>query len=89
MSLIASLLFSVSVPTPAQDFRWPQPLSEQRILFAGAHPDDEWGVAPLLAQACIDGGAQCHFVVASEARSYGCVPSIGLRDPERLEILAA
>ena len=83
MSIIAGLIFSVSTAAPADEFRWPQPLSMQRILFAGAHPDDEWGVAPLLAQACIDGGAKCHFVVASEARSYGCLPSIGLRDPER------
>ena len=81
MSLVVSLIFSVSAAAPAEEFRWPQPLSEQRILFAGAHPDDEWGVAPLLAQACIDEGAKCHFVVASKARSYGCLPSIGLRDP--------
>lgn len=83
MSLIASLIFNVSAAVPPEDFRWPQPLSKQRILFAGAHPDDEWGVAPLLAQACIDGGAKCHFVVASEARSYGCLVTIGLRDPEQ------
>lgn len=82
MSLVASLVLSLSATPPAQDFRWPQPLSQQRILFAGAHPDDEWGVAPLLAQACIDGRAKCHFVIASEARSYGCLPTIGLRDPE-------
>lgn len=83
MSLIAALLLgSVTEPSPLYKFQWPQPLSQQRILFAGAHPDDEWGVAPLLAQACIDAGAKCHFVIASEAHSYGCVPSIGLRDPQ-------
>lgn len=82
MSLITGLvLAAVSSAAPSDEFTWPGPVSEQRILFAGAHPDDEWGVAPLLAEACVDGGAQCHFVVASEARSYGCVPSIGLRDP--------
>ncbi|MXO75015.1 hypothetical protein GRI40_07250 [Altererythrobacter aerius] len=82
MSLIAALLLTAASAAPANEFAWPGPVSDQRILFAGAHPDDEWGVAPLLAEACVDGGAKCHFVVASEARSYGCVPSIGLRDPE-------
>lgn len=81
MLLFAGLIAAIApVPSNAA-FDWPGPLSEQRIVFAGAHPDDEWGVAPLLAEACIDGGAKCHFVVASEARSYGCFPSIGLRDP--------
>ena len=65
-----------------EPFGWPGPLAEQRIMFAGAHPDDEWGVAPLLAEACIDGGAACHFVVASEARSFGCLLTLELRDAE-------
>lgn len=82
MSLIAALLLSAAPAAPSDDFIWSGRVSEQRILFAGAHPDDEWGLAPLLAEACVDGGAKCHFAVASEARSYGCVPSIGLRDPE-------
>ena len=81
MLLDALLAAAISAAaTPA--FEWPGPLAKQRIVFAGAHPDDEWGVAPLLAEACVDGGAKCHFVVASEAHSYGCVPTIGLRDPE-------
>lgn len=82
MSLITALLFTMASAASSDEFAWPGLISEQRILFAGAHPDDEWGVAPLLAEACVDGEAKCHFVVASEARSYGCVPTIGLRDPE-------
>jgi LmbE family N-acetylglucosaminyl deacetylase len=83
MSLFAALLLTTTSAALSEEFFWPGRLSEQRILFAGAHPDDEWGVAPLLADACIDGGAKCHFVVASEAHSYGCVPTIGLRDPKK------
>lgn len=83
MLLIASFLASAAAPeSDRQAFEWPGPIAEQRILFAGAHPDDEWGVAPLLAQACIDGGAKCHFIVASEAHSYGCFLTINLKDPD-------
>ncbi len=62
-------------------FYWPGSMAGRTVLFVGAHPDDEWGVAPLLADACLDQGAKCHFVVASEGKSYGCLPTIGLRDP--------
>ena len=62
-------------------FAWSEPMNGRSVLFVGAHPDDEWGVAPLLADACVDHGASCHFVVASEAKSFGCLPTMGLRDP--------
>lgn len=65
-----------------QPFQWPFDVKGKTILFAGAHPDDEWGLAPLLAEACLDRGARCHFAVASEGHSYGCVITIGLKDAE-------
>lgn len=37
-------------------------------------------MAPILADACVDRGARCHFVVASEAKSGGCLFTIGMRD---------
>jgi LmbE family N-acetylglucosaminyl deacetylase len=61
-------------------FTLPDDLEGRTILFVGAHPDDEWGLAPILAEACIDRGARCHFVVASEANSGGCLMTIGLKD---------
>lgn len=64
--------------TPA--FSWPQNLNGTTILFVGAHPDDELGVAPLLADACLHRGAQCHFVVAADANSPGCLLTVGLHD---------
>ena len=55
----------------------------ERILFFGAHPDDEWGLAPILAEACIEKGATCHFVVASDAKSWGCFLVGGERDLDK------
>lgn len=74
-----------SVSVSAQDngnpeFHLPADMSGQTVLYVGAHPDDEWGVAPILAEACLDRGARCHFLVASEANSGGCLFTIGLKD---------
>lgn len=66
--------------TGKSDFVLPADMSGQTVLYVGAHPDDEWGVAPILADACIDRGARCHFLVVSEANSGGCLFTIGLKD---------
>lgn len=65
---------------PGAQFDFSEHLRGKVLLFVGAHPDDEWGVAPLFAEACLFNGAKCHFVVASEAKSWGCWPTIGLKD---------
>lgn len=80
--LIAAMAASASQPADKPAFNWPFDVKGKTILFAGAHPDDEWGLSPLLADACLDRGAKCHFVVASEAHSYGCVVTIRLKDAE-------
>ena len=54
----------------------------QRILWIGAHPDDETTVAPLLGAACLDRAAACTFLIATrgEAGSCGlpaCEPELG------------
>lgn len=81
LTATAALLSAFS-PAAAQDlaFALPDNLEGRTVLFVGAHPDDEWGVAPILAEACIDRGAQCHFVVLSEANSGGCLFTIQLKD---------
>ena len=79
----AALVTSATTQAQTRQFAWPSDLAGKSILYVGAHPDDEWGVSPLLAEACIDGGAKCHFVVASEAHSYGCLLTIKLADPEK------
>ena len=82
-----TIFAALVAPAPAQaqtrQFAWPSNLAGKSILYVGAHPDDEWGVSPLLAEACIDRDAKCHFVVASEANSYGCLLTIKLADPEK------
>lgn len=87
---VASLVLSVlsagcvttqPTATPVDKFNFTEHLRGKTLLFVGAHPDDEWGVAPMFAEACLFNGAKCHFVVASEAKSLGCYPTIGLKDP--------
>lgn len=58
-------------------------LAGRRVLWIGAHPDDESTAAPLLAAACLDRGAQCGALVATRgeggecAIAGGCVPDLG------------
>ena len=81
-SCVASFLTDQSQPPigATTEFSWPRNLTEATILFVGAHPDDELGVAPLLADACLHRGAHCHFVVVADAKSPGCLLAGGLRD---------
>lgn len=58
-------------------------LDGKRILHVGAHPDDEWIFAPMMAEACRFNGATCHLVVAQDAESWGCLMTIGLKDRYR------
>ena len=82
LSLCAALLAScVSAPSDIGAASWSRDLDGKAILFVGAHPDDEVGLAPLLASACIDGSARCHFVVAAEGKSVGCLLARTNTDP--------
>ena len=54
----------------------PNPLVEalagKRVLWIGAHPDDESTVAPLLGEVCIDCGATCTFLLATRGEAGNC-----------------
>lgn len=86
MNLTAMLILAGSIATASAQvperagFTLPEDMGGQTVLYVGAHPDDEWGVAPILADACLDRGARCHFLVLSEARSGGCLFTVGLKD---------
>lgn len=84
LALAASVLITSAAPQDAsrRPYALPADMTGQTVLYVGAHPDDEWGVAPILAEACLDRGAKCHFVVASEANSGGCLFTIGVLDFE-------
>ena len=57
-------------------------LAGKRILWIGAHPDDESTIAPILGEACVDQHAICSFLVLTRgesgncARPDGCLPDL-------------
>ena len=63
----------------------PEDLSEalqgKRLLFLGAHPDDETVLMPIFAEACLFNGASCHFVNTAQAE-LGCIDTLGRVDFE-------
>lgn len=48
-------------------------LAGRRILWVGAHPDDESTIAPLLGEVCVDQSAICSFLVLTRGERGGCV----------------
>lgn len=56
-----------NAPSPLVDA-----LAGKRILWVGAHPDDETTVAPLLGEACRERGAKCTFLVATRGEAGNC-----------------
>lgn len=47
-------------------------LSSRRVLWVGAHPDDEAYVAPLLYDVCVRRGAACTFLVLTDGGKGNC-----------------
>ncbi len=43
-----------------------------RVLWLGAHPDDEVFAAPLMADFCLRHGASCHFAVITDGGKGNC-----------------
>lgn len=77
----------VATPPPSADASlapdpFVQKLAGKRVLWVGAHPDDESTIAPVLGEACVDGGATCTFLVATRgehgscARPDNCLPDL-------------
>lgn len=48
-----------------------------RIVWVGAHPDDEVLIAPLLGQHCVQAGQPCTLVVATRGESGVCGLPLG------------
>lgn len=78
--VLATLLIASSGFAKEPAFALPADIKGKTVLYIGAHPDDEWGIAPVLAEACIERRAHCRFIVVSESNSLGCLLTIGLRD---------
>jgi LmbE family N-acetylglucosaminyl deacetylase len=69
---------------------------EARVLWVGAHPDDESLVGSVLARACVGLGRPCALVVMNHGdggeclRKEGCAPSLGeVRGREMLLVARA
>ena len=64
---VLALLLLLQMDARIRGIHHPPP---ERILWIGAHPDDEALVAPLLGRACIENGAvlRCHERHCSFAR---------------------
>jgi LmbE family N-acetylglucosaminyl deacetylase len=67
--------------------------SDAKVLWIGAHPDDETLIAPLLGAACVENRAQCSLIVFTAGEAgvcglpSGCTPSLG--EVRRAEMTAA
>lgn len=83
-TLLAFLLLTASTPQQASESAssvndLARSLGGKRLLFLGAHPDDEWVLMPILAEACVFNGAVCHFVNTTHSE-LGCYGPI--REPD-------
>src|SRR5437660_5768270 len=67
-SLIALLLLSTALPLLARTRAVRPP---QRILWVGAHPDDEILVSPILGRDCVERGVQCALLVMTRGEGGG------------------
>ena len=67
-TVLTLLLLSLAIPSAA---RWRAVRPPARILWIGAHPDDEILLAPLLGRECVERGAACSFLVMTHGESGG------------------
>lgn len=48
------------------------PFDTRRVLWIGAHPDDELMIAPLLGSLCIEAASQCSMIVMTRGENGPC-----------------
>jgi LmbE family N-acetylglucosaminyl deacetylase len=80
---LAIALMCVSLPSMAKTRRhiapW-APFDVHRILWVGAHPDDEILAAPLLGPLCVERTSQCSMVVVTRGENGSCALPGGCSD---------
>ncbi|MGZ7039731.1 MAG: PIG-L family deacetylase [Thermoanaerobaculia bacterium] len=82
ISLSVALCVVTAVASPRVRAARPGP-DLARILWIGAHPDDETLIAPLLGHQCVDGSSSCALVVMTRGENGecalpgGCSPDLG------------
>ena len=62
----SSQVDDVELPLP------PELANAKRIVWVGAHPDDETVAAPLLARLCLASGVTCTFLVFTKGEGGSC-----------------
>src|SRR5213080_4843714 len=67
---VLALLLLLQMDARIRGIHHPPP---ERILWIGAHPDDEALVAPLLGRACIENGADCSLLVMTRGERGDCL----------------
>lgn len=83
--LLVAMIFIAACESPSTSEQMHQEddltstLAEKKLMFLGAHPDDEWVLMPILAEACLFNGASCRFVSVTPAE-WGCFETIGETD---------
>ncbi|MEM1248492.1 MAG: PIG-L family deacetylase [Acidobacteriota bacterium] len=78
LALVAALA-SCAPDEPTTDSALMNSLAGRKLLFLGAHPDDEWVLMPILAEACLFRDASCHFV-STTAGEVGCFETLRMVD---------
>lgn len=79
-TLLLAFLGCAEVPRVPDDLLGAATEPPPRLLFVGAHPDDEGLAGPFLSWACGEGRARCHFVVLSAGEGSGCLHPDGCGD---------
>ena len=70
--MILTLLVWASLSSGrARVVRVPPVATAERILFIGAHPDDEIMASPLLGKVCVEAGKQCAILVLTGGEGGG------------------
>jgi LmbE family N-acetylglucosaminyl deacetylase len=70
-------------------------LSSGKVLWIGAHPDDEVSVASLLGDICVERGASCTLLVMTRGeagpckRPQGCLPNLATVRTQEMQAAAA
>ena len=66
---VALLLSATALPATPRTRAVRPPID--RILWIGAHPDDETLIAPLLGRECVERGARCAMLVLTQGEAAG------------------
>jgi LmbE family N-acetylglucosaminyl deacetylase len=77
--LLLAVLIAVAAPLAARPRAVRHP-SQLRVMWIGAHPDDEILLSPLFGQLCVENGADCSMLVMTRGERGVCLLPGGCGD---------